>query len=372
MRFALSEEQESLRETVRGYLRDRFDTTELHRAIEPGATFNSKIWTEMAEQLGLHGLAIREEFGGSGATLLELSIVMEEMGRVLMVSPYFASVVLAATTLQQSGDQSAQAKWLPEIASGELIGTLAYAEHAQGGGIASDVAVSAERRGEGWAITGTKRFVVDGASAGLILVTARTDAGVSVFAVDALGGGINVEPATVLDPTRPLATVRFENVSAELVGAEGEGQAILERTLAIAGVALSAEMVGVAENSLDMAVEYANSRVQFARPIGSFQAIKHKSADMFIDVETSRTVMLHAAWSQAAASADAQTLAALTLAHVSDACFRAAAQLLQILGGIGYTWEHDAHLYFKRAKTSSQLLGSSYAHREKVARAIGL
>lgn len=372
MRFALSEDQVSLRTMVRDYLRRRVDATELHRSIEPGAAYNTDIWTEMAEGLGLHGIAIPEEFDGSGATLVELAIVLQEMGRVLLASPFFASVVLAATTLQQSGDEGAQKEWLPGIASGELIGTLAYAEHARGGAGTRHINVCATSRAEGWTITGTKRFVVDGDSAGLLLVTAKTESGVSIFAVDAAANGVTVKAPLVLDPTRHLANITFEDAPARLVGQEGEGQAILERTLAVAGIALSAEMVGAAENSLEMAVEYAGARVQFDRPIGSFQAIKHKSADMFIDVETSRTALLYAAWSLASGADDAQLVAGLTLAHISDASFRTGAQLLQILGGIGYTWEHDAHLYFKRMKTSGQLLGSADEYREGVARAIGL
>lgn len=364
MRFAYTEEQIELRDAVRGYLRANVDSAELRRAVEPGAEHSSKLWKAIAEQLGLTGLAVNEEHGGSGAGFVELSVVLEETGAVLLPLPFFASAVLAVTALQQSGDDEAQERWLPALAAGELIGTFAH--H----GSFDDV--TARRTKDGWELTGEKRYVIEAEAAGLLLVPARTDSGVSLFAVDAATSGLTRAGLETMDPTRRLADVRFDSVSAHLVGAEGAAQDGLARTLDIAAVALSAEMVGVAQRALDIAVEYAGTRMQFDRPIGSFQAVKHKAADMFVALETARALVMRASWAVASDADDVPELASLTLAHVSDACFSAVAQLLQILGGIGYTWEHDAHFYFKRGKASGLLLGSADLHREVVAEAIGL
>jgi alkylation response protein AidB-like acyl-CoA dehydrogenase len=364
MRFGLTDEQTALRDTARAFFSANAGRDELRRVIQPDAEHDPRLWARMSEEMGLTGLTVDIEQDGAGAGFVELAVVLEESGRVLLSAPLFSTAVLAVSALQQSGDPAAQDEWLPRLATGGLQATLAYLD--------DDAETRAARNGAGWTVHGRKSYVIDGDTAGLVLVTAETDAGLSLFAVHGDASGCDRVRLDALDPTRHLADLSFDGVEAQLIGDEGAGAVVLRRTLDIAAVALAAEMVGVAQSALDMAVAYASTRVQFDRPIGSFQAIKHKCADMFIDVETSRALVMHAAWAVSHGTASLSEVASMTIAHASDACFRVVAQNLQILGGIGYTWEHDGHLYFKRGKSSSQLLGSSDSHRELVASAVGL
>jgi alkylation response protein AidB-like acyl-CoA dehydrogenase len=357
VRFAFTEEQEDLRAVVRRFVSETVDSAVLRRIIAAPNGFDAQLWSSLNE-LGVGGLAIAEEFDGSGAGLVELSVVLEELGKALVPTPFFSSVILASTLLQQSGDHEAMSRWLPALATGSTIATVAYldSEHQPTRALQVDGV---------WRLTGMKRLVVSGASAGLILVTASTSSGSAVFAIDGAALGVTFRALPVFDLTRPQADLEFVDVAADLIGCESDGDRILTSTLDIARIALAAELVGVAQAALDMATDYAKTRVQFDRPIASFEAIKHKSADMYIDVETSRALVMHAAWTVDAATDDVPEVAAMTLAHVSDASFRVVAHLLQILGGIGYTSEHDAHLYFKRARASGALLGSADSLRER-------
>src|SRR5437588_1770946 len=330
----------------------------------------------MGEQLGLQGLAIPEEHGGSGYTYVELVVVLEEMGRALLCAPYFSTVALAANTLLHSGEHSAKKELLPGIASGETMATLAITED-NGRWDAEGITATATKAGDGYTIDGHKMFVLDGHTANLILVAARTsgssgEGGISIFAVQGDASGLTRTPLATMDQTRKQARLELSGVPARLVGTEGEGWSVLSRVLDLAAVALAAEQVGGAQKCLDMSVDYAKVRVQFGRPIGSFQAIKHKCADMLLEVESAKSAAYYAGWAAAELNDELPTVASLAKAYCSDAYFHAAAENIQIHGGIGFTWEHDAHLYFKRAKSSQLLLGDPTYHRELLAQRIGI
>jgi alkylation response protein AidB-like acyl-CoA dehydrogenase len=372
MNFAFSEEQEELRKSVRKFLEQKSDSPEVRRLMETEEGYDPDVWNQMAQQLGLQGLAIPEEYGGSGYTYVELIVVLEEMGRALLCAPYFSTVALAANAILASGDDSAKKELLPGIASGETIATLAFTEDSGRWEPDEGITMQATKSGDGYTLSGSKMFVIDGHTANLLIVAARTGAGVSLFAVDGDASGLTRTPLQTMDQTRKQAKVEFSNTPARLIGAEGGGQQALTKTLDLAAVALAAEQVGGAQKCLEMAVEYAKVRVQFGRPIGSFQAIKHKCADMLLEVESAKSAAYYAGWAAAEDSDELPVVASLAKAYCSDAYFHAAAENIQIHGGIGFTWEHDAHLYFKRAKSAELLLGDPTYHREVLAQRIGL
>jgi alkylation response protein AidB-like acyl-CoA dehydrogenase len=330
------------------------------------ADYDRDLWTVLAQQVGLHGLAVPEEFGGAGYGPVELAVVFEEMGAVLLSSPFFASVGLVATILQGAGDRAVCADYLPGIASGAAVGAFAFLE--QGGRWdESEIRLAATRTDGGWQLTGQKRYVVHGCAADFLVVAARTEAGVSLFLVETDAPGVDREPLDVLDPTRPQASVTLAGAPARLIGAQGGGWAVLRRAFDLAAIYLACEQVGGAARCLDISVEYAKSRVQFGRPIGSFQAIKHKCADMLVTVELARSAALSAATAAADERPDAPVLASLAKAVCSEGFVRCATETIQIHGGIGFTWEHPAHLYYKRARSGEVLLGSPGYHRELLA-----
>jgi alkylation response protein AidB-like acyl-CoA dehydrogenase len=368
--MAFSEEQEELRASVRRFCENRSPSAEVRRLMATTEGYDQPVWAQMANQLGLQGLAIPEGYGGAGFGFVELAIVLEEMGRVLLCAPYL-STVAAGTALLASGDEEACAAHLPSIAAGETIATLALAED-DGRWDEESVTLGAVRSEDGWALDGHKSFVLDGVTAGLVLVAGRTRSGVSLFAVDGAAGGLTRTSLPTLDETRKLARLEFAGTPARLVGAEGGAWPGLARALDLAAIALAAEQVGGAQRCLDMSVEYAKMRYQFGRPIGSFQAIKHRCADMLVQVESARSAAQYAAWAAAEDSPEVPVVASLAKSTCSDAYFHAAAENIQIHGGIGFTWEHDAHLHFKRAKSGQLLLGDAAYHREHLARRIGV
>jgi alkylation response protein AidB-like acyl-CoA dehydrogenase len=339
--------------------------------METERGFDDDVWKQMGEQMGLQGLIIPEDFGGSGFSYVELIVVLEEMGRSLLCAPYFSTVVLAANTLIHSGDDAAKSELLPGIASGETIATLAFTEE-NGRWDEEGVTTTATADGDGFKLNGTKMFVLDGHTADLILVAARTDKGVSLFQVAGDAAGLTRTPLSTMDQTRKQAKLEFADTPAKLIGTDGGGWDVLSTVLDLAAVALAAEQVGGAQMCLDMSVEYAKVRVQFGRPIGSFQAIKHKCADMLLEVESAKSAAYYAGWCAAEMNDELPSVACLAKAYCSEAYFHAAAENIQIHGGIGFTWEHPAHLYFKRAKSSELLFGDPTYHRELLAQRIGI
>jgi alkylation response protein AidB-like acyl-CoA dehydrogenase len=369
--FAFNEEQEELRKTVRQFLEAKSSEAAVREQMDTEAGYDTAVWQQMGEQLGLQGLVIPEEFGGSGYGYIELVVILEEMGRSLLCAPFFSSVVLAANTLIHSGDDQAKADLLPGIATGETIATLAFTEE-NGRWDEAGITATATADGDTWKLNGTKMYVLDGHTASLLLVAARTAAGVSLFAVDGEGAGVTRTALSTMDQTRKQAKVELADAPGRLIGTDGEGWAVLERVLDLAAVALAAEQVGGAQACLDMAVQYAKDRVQFGRPIGSFQAIKHKCADMLLEVESAKSAAYYAGWAASELNDELPSVASLAKAYCSEAYFHAAAENIQIHGGIGFTWEHPAHLYFKRAKSSELLFGDPTYHRELLAQRIGI
>ncbi len=371
MNFGFSEEQEELRRAMRRFLEEKSPTTEVRQLMETDDGYDPAVWKQMAAQLGLQALIIPEEFGGAGFGYVELVVVLEEMGRALLCAPYFATVALGANALLVSGDGAAKERYLPEIASGELVATVALTEDS-GRWDLDAVALAATGAGDDWSLDGHKMFVVDGHTAGLILVAARTPAGISLFAVDGAAEGLTRTSLATMDQTRKQARLEFSGTPGRLVGSEGGGSEILNKTLDLAAVALAAEQVGGAQRVLEMSVDYAKTRFQFGRPIGSFQAIKHKCADMLLEVESAKSAAYYAGWAAAEDNDELPITACLAKAYCSEAYFHCAAENIQIHGGIGFTWEHDAHLYFKRAKSSELILGDPSYHRELLAQRIGI
>jgi alkylation response protein AidB-like acyl-CoA dehydrogenase len=371
MNFAFSEEQDQLREFVRSFLADKSSEEAVREQMETADGYDAAVWSQMAEQMGLQALAIPEEFGGQGFGFIEQVVVLEEMGRALLCAPYFSSCVLAANTLLHSGDDAAKQAHLPGIASGETRAALAFTEESgrwdEGG-----ITMQATNDGGNWTLDGVKSYVLDGHTANLILVAARSDAGVSLFSVAPDAAGLTRTALSTMDQTRKQAKLEFHGVPATLIGTDGGGWDVLSTVLDLAAVALAAEQVGGAQMCLDMSVEYAKVRVQFGRPIGSFQAIKHKCADMLLEVESAKSAAYYAGWCASELNDELPQVASLAKSYCSEAYFHAAAENIQIHGGIGFTWEHPAHLYFKRAKSSELLFGDPSYHRELLAQRIGI
>jgi alkylation response protein AidB-like acyl-CoA dehydrogenase len=371
MNFAFSDEQEELRTGVRRFLAEKSPETEVRRLMDTDEGYDPAVWSQMADQLGLQSLTIPEEFGGSGFSYVELIVVLEEMGAALLCAPFFSTVALGANALLTSGDDAAKKEYLPGIAAGETIATLAITED-NGKWDFSGIECAATKKGDSWELNGHKMFVIDGHVANLIVVAARSAAGVSLFAVQGDAAGLTRTSLPTMDQTRKQARLEFAGVPAVLIGVDGGAEAGLSKTLDLAAVALAAEQVGGAQRVLDASVEYAKTRIQFGRPIGSFQAIKHKCADMLLEVESAKSAAYYAAWAAAEDSDELPVVASLSKSYCSEAYFHAAAENIQIHGGIGFTWEHPAHLYFKRAKSSELLLGDPSYHRELLAQRIGI
>ncbi|MFG2351091.1 acyl-CoA dehydrogenase family protein [Streptomyces phaeochromogenes] len=383
MDFAFSDEQEELRRTVRAFLTATSPETEMRRLMETPEGFDRALWRRMGTELGLQGLAVPEEYGGAGYGPVEVGVVMEELGRALLCAPFLSSAVLATTTLLRCDDEDARKRLLPGLASGELVGTLALTEGSPSGPggpggattrwDAEGIRLTARESAGSWLLTGHKMFVLDGAAADVVLTVARTGEGIAVFWVDGDAAGLTREPLPTMDPTRRQARLDYHDVPAtRLRTSSGDGWDLVSEVLDRAAVALAAEQVGVASRALDMAVEYAKVRHQFGRPIGSFQAVKHLLADVLLEVESARAAAHYALLAAENEDPELPAVASLAKAFCSDACLQATEQNIQVHGGIGFTWEHPAHLYLKRAKTSQLLFGDPAYHRELLAQRIGL
>ncbi len=373
MHFGFSNEQELLRETARRYLTDRLPTSHVRQLMITPSGHDPLIWKEMAE-MGWHGLALPREVGGSGSSVRELAIVLEEMGRVLAPGPFFSTVALAAPLVEAAASGEQRHEALGAIADGRMTATVALVA-PDGRWGEGRMGVDATQVGDGWILAGQKSFVVDGHTADLLIVPADTGDGPALFLVEGSRSGVRREAAEVMDLTRKLADVRFDGVRVEdarRIGEPGAAAASLQRMLDIASVCLAAEQVGGAERVLEIAVAYAKDRKQFGRPIGSFQAVKHMCADMLVSVEAAKSVAHHAAWAAGADDEDLPVAASLAAAYCSEVYYRVAADNIQIHGGIGFTWEHDAHLFFKRAASSRMLLGTPTDHRAELAARLGV
>jgi alkylation response protein AidB-like acyl-CoA dehydrogenase len=379
MDFTFNDEQEELRSIATSFLQDNSAPEQVREAMESELGYDPQLWKQIGAELGWTSVIIPEEYGGLELSYVELIALMEVMGGAVLCAPFFSSVCLGGNALLVGGTEEQKKQHLPGIAEGETRATLAFTE-ANGRWDAAGIAATARKDGGDYVLDGKKTFVPDGHCADLLVVAARREdtsgeEGISLFVVPADTPGVERRPLPTMDQTRRQAEITLSGVrvpAGALMGDEGQGWAPLEKTLQLAAVALSAEQVGGAQKCLDMAVEYAKERVQFGRPIGSFQAIKHKCANMMVEVESARSASYYAGCVAAEDGDELPVVASLAKAYCSDAYFRCAADSLQIHGGVGFTWEYEVHLYFKRAKSTETLLGDAAYHRELVAQRIGL
>jgi alkylation response protein AidB-like acyl-CoA dehydrogenase len=378
MNFGFNEEQELLRNTARKFFENECGSETVRRLMETPEGISAELWKKLAEQ-GWLGLIYPEQYDGTGLGLVDLVVLMEEMGRAVAPGPYFSTVLLGGLAILEAGGEGQKKEWLPRIAAGDKRVALAWMEPSAQLGPAG-VTLTAVKRGETFTLSGTKLFVHDAHTADALVVAARTRPGagadgVSLFLLPKGTKGLEVTLLPTMDQTRKLCEVACSDVTVgadALLGAAGAGWAPLSRVLDRATVALCAEMCGGAQKVLDMTVEYAKIRQAFGRPIGSYQGVKHRAADMLVDVENSKSITYYAAWALDENSPEAPLAVSMAKAYVSDAYRRVAAGGIQLHGGIGFTWEHDLHLYFKRAKGSEFTFGDATHHRERVAQLVNL
>ncbi len=366
-----TEEQELLRHSARDLLARECPMSLVRAQLEQPCGAADSLW-ERIVGTGWMGLGIGEEFGGAGLGLVEQVVLLEEFGRVLAPGPYFATTLLGGAAIDLAGDAAQRRRWLPEIASGRARATLAFLDDIERWDAAA-IQLIATRDGDGFRLHGAKRFVLEASSAELLVVAARSgdgDAGIAAFVLDARAPGVAIEPVALLDGTRKFATLRLTNVQAPRDALLPGGWPALTRVLDRAKVALCAEMIGGAERVLELSVAYAKTREQFGQPIGAFQAIQHKCADMLVALEGAKSATYAAAWALQENEPDAPVAAAMAKAFTSDAFAKVAGEGIQIHGGLGFTWDHDLHLYYKRAKVSERLFGDGAWNRELVARAL--
>ena len=357
MNFDFSDDQKQMRDAARKFLAEKCSPKAVRAVLDGKAPYDKELWKGLAE-MGFLGVAIPEEFGGAGAGHLELCVIAEEMGRALAPVPFSSTVYLAAEALMIAGSEAQKQKWLPKIASGEAIGTLALFE---GKGNPSPKAIKCAA--SGGAINGVKKPVADGAIADFAVVAARTsssgrDSDISLFLVDLKAGGVEVKELTNVDPTRGQAEVTFENARAEPLGAAGDGWSILTQVLDRAAVLVAFEQVGGADRALEMGRDYALDRIAFGRPIGSFQAVKHMLADMYVSATLARSNSYYGAWALSTNASELPEAAAAARISATQAFQHCAKNNIQVHGGMGFTWEFDCHMYYRRANAVALGLGS--------------
>jgi len=369
--LVLSPEQRDFADSIRHFLGQRAPVSASRSFMTDPVGYDPGVWQQMATQLGLQGLRIPEQFGGSGMGFVETRIALTELGRELYTGPFLASAVLATEAIMATEDDAAMADLLPGLAAGETIGALALWDDAVSNERAG-IQTTAQQDGTGWRLDGRKAIVLHGQTATLLVAAAATSSGVSLFAVDPSAEGVTVSPLPSFDQTRQLASIEFLNVRARLLGAEGAAWPMIEAVVDRAATALAADSLGVAERALDLTVAYAKTRYQFDRPIGSFQAIKHKCANMLVSVELARSALYYAARAADSEPDELRTAASIAKIQCTEAASLVTGETIQIHGGIGFTWEHDAHLFFKRARTNAALLGDLTYYRERMLQAIGV
>lgn len=371
MSFVLSSEREEFRDTLRRFFAESSPSTEVRRLMDTDRGFDDGVWKQMAEEIGLQGVVIPEASGGQGLSFAELALALGEMGRVLHPSPFLGSVVLAGRAVAHAASEAEGSELLPAIAAGELA-TLAIAEPDVGRWDARGISLEATPAGDGVRLSGSKSFVLDGHTAARLLVVARTpgsrgEEGIGLYLVEGNATGLSRSRLDTLDATRRLARVELDAVEARPLGDPGNAWPALEHALCEASVALCAEMLGGMEHVLETSVEYARTRHQFGRAIGSFQAVKHMCADLLIGLEGARAAVDVAVDAVVENDPELPLLASIARAHCNEAYYRAARDNIQIHGGLGATYEFDAHLYLRRAKSSQQILGDTSFHRELIA-----
>jgi alkylation response protein AidB-like acyl-CoA dehydrogenase len=373
--FGFSEEQEMLRDAAKKFLADNCSTKFVRQMMADPTAHDKAFWKRLVD-LGWVGLLIPENYGGQGGTFLDMTVIAEEAGKCLVPGPFFTTALLAAPITIEGGSEQLKKDILPRIASGDFIGTVAIAE-ASGRFDADGIQMKAVKSGSDYIISGEKFFVPDAHVANGSVVALRTggsgEKGITLALVPCDAKGLTITQLKTVDMTRRLCHMKFDNVKISansIMGKEGEGWPILRRTLDIATAALSAEMVGTAQKALDMSVDYAKTRVQFGKPIGSFQAVKHKCVDMMVAVENARSLTYFACWTVDTKSAEAASAVPMAKAYASDMAKNVTSEAIQVHGGIGFTWEHDMHLYHRRALAGEANFGNAPVHRETVARSL--
>ena len=376
MQFSFTSEQEEFRSILRRFLDEKSPPATVRRLMETETGWDRSAWHDLNQQLGLTAIHIPEAYGGQGFSFIELGIVLEEMGRALLCAPYFASIALAATAIINAGTEAQKRALLPSIADGTCIATLAFTE-PNGKWDMTGIETTATQSAGRFRLDGTKSFVLDGNTADLIVVLARRPGssgndGLSLFTVPGNAPGLTRRSLKVIDPTRKQARLEFRSVEASLLGEEAAAAVPFAKTMTQAAACLANEMVGGAERLRESALDYANLRVQFGRTIASFQSMKHKQADMLVDVELAKSAAYAAASAAADDDPDLASVASLAKAAASEAYIQTAISTIQIHGGIGFTWDNDTHLWFKRAKSSEVFLGDPAWHREQMMRALNV
>lgn len=388
MEFRFSDEQNMIRDTAAGFLRDVSTSAAVREAMATEAGYDPALWQRICQELCFQAISVPEEYGGMGLGHVELAAVLEQMGRVLLCSPFFSTVCLGVNSLLLAGTQEQKQHYLPAIVDGSLTATLAWTgpQAARNGGRWGCEAVTAtwQTVRDGYRLDGELRYVIDGHSADLLIIAARAPGsqgavGISLFAVPSDTPGIVRQWLPTMDQTRHLAKITLSGVqlpASALMGTAGQGAVTLTNLTDLAKVCLAAEQMGAAQQVLDMSVAYMQERVQFGRPISSYQALKHKAADMKLKCEVARSAVYYAACvAQEALSptgdqqvaSELHEAAAMAKGYCSDTLFFNAGNAIQLYGGVGFTWEYDVHLYFKRAKASELYLGNGAAQRELIA-----
>jgi len=360
MQFGLSESQQILKDTSRKFFSGECPLAEVRRLMETETGYNADLWLKLAGQ-GFTGIICPEDCGGMGLGKVELILLMEEAGYALLPGPFFSTVALAVPTIDAVASPAQKKKYLSRIASGDARSTVAVLEES-----ASWDLSNAKLAAAGDKLTGTKLFVTDAAVADFIVVIAQN----GVFMVDAKAPGLRIEPMKGMDLTRKVYSVQFSNTPAEKLGSrDGDGEGVIN-AFALATTALAAEMVGGMQRALEITVAYAKTRKQFGKPIGIYQAVQHQCADMYLQTESSRSAVYYAAWALQENTPDAATAVSIAKMYASDAGRNVGNHGIQVHGGMGFTWENDLHLYYRRAKASETMLGDAAFHRERIARQV--
>lgn len=365
MSLALTQEQQDLADAVADLMAQRSPESEVRRVMDTEAGYDVDLWNDLAE-MGILGLLIPEQYGGSEAGFAELSVVTYQMGQALLCAPFLSCAVLTPSLLVALGDESELEEVLPRISAGDLLTTVCFAE-SRSAHVPQQPQTHATNCSDGWLLSGTKTYVLYAECADRFYIQARHDDGIAIFAVDRGAPGMTITGLDTVDRTRRLGTITLHDTPARLIGPR-DGSAALAHALDSAAVALVSEQAGGTMKSMQMAVDYANTRYQFGRAIGSFQAVKHMCADMLLEAESALSAARHVASSFDASDQGSAADLALAQGYCSDAYVWVAATNIQVHGGIGFTWEHPAHLYLRRARTDAQLFGSPNWHRERYVR----
>jgi len=379
MNFGFSEDQELLRDTARKFLDSECPTTFVRKMMADETAHSTELWKKIA-QLGWLGIIVPEEYGGSGGNFLDLVVILEEMGKSLLPGPFFATVLLGSTAVLAGGSAAQKAALLPTVAAGNLLLTFAVAEPS-GRYDAAGITLAATSKGSDFVLSGEKLFVQDAHVADQLVVAARTgqgsspQGGITLFLVDAKAPGVRISQLKTVDMTRRQCHVAFQDVAvagSQVLGEVGKGWPIVRRVLEQAMAGLCVEVVGTAQKALDIAVAYAKERVQFGKPIGSFQAVKHKCVDMMVQVENARSLTYYAAWTVDENVPGAHQAVPMAKAYCSDMAKTVTSEAIQVHGGICFTWEHDMHLFYRRGLAAEAAFGSAPVHREVVAQTLNL